>query len=269
VHAHDAICLGLWVSYFSSDELHAVQGDGTGEDDDAASSVGDCEVVSKAVPGKMDKRKVVTALGDLYGDVFAETPFACGRVSGEDFEINRIAVWGDVCQRAIFGPSNLPIDDEWVWANRAVVDSLATARCAEFVDTPGEALEGRNGGDCLEGDMLRVSEEIVNVHVVAGGIHGQGQGEETSRYWAGDWRRTNQDQDQDQDQGKGQARAREPIATIGVWVVGYQDISGYDGQKDGESIEASRLHGRALTKRKQQRRVWRTGVRVGARASAL
>jgi hypothetical protein len=54
----------------------------------------------------------------------------------------------------------------WWW-----IDSLATARCAEFVDTPGEALEGRNGGDCLEGDMVRVSEEIIDVHVVAGGIH--------------------------------------------------------------------------------------------------
>jgi hypothetical protein len=53
------------------------------------------------------------------------------------------------------------------------MDSLATARCAEFVDTAGEALEGRNGGDCLEGDMVRVSEEIVDVHVVAGGIHGE------------------------------------------------------------------------------------------------
>jgi hypothetical protein len=101
----------------------------------------------------------------------------------------------------------------WWWK-----DSLATARCAEFVDTPGEALEGRNGGDCLEGDVVRVSEEIVDVHVVAGGIHGQG--EATSRYWARDC----------QDQGKGQGWRREPIATIGVWVcvwaVGYLGISG-------------------------------------------
>jgi hypothetical protein len=60
------------------------------------------------------------------------------------------------------------------------VDSLAAARCAEFVNTPGKALEGRNGGDCLEGDMFRVSEEIVDVHVVAGGIHGQGQADGAS-----------------------------------------------------------------------------------------
>jgi hypothetical protein len=55
------------------------------------------------------------------------------------------------------------------------VDSLATAACAQIIDTPSEALEGRNGGDGLEVDMLRVSEEIINVHVVAGGIHGQGE----------------------------------------------------------------------------------------------
>ena len=56
-----------------------------------------------------------------------------------------------------------------------MVDSLAAARCAKLVDTPRKALEGRNGGDCLECDMLRVSEEIINVHVVAGGFHGQGR----------------------------------------------------------------------------------------------
>jgi hypothetical protein len=97
VYTHDTICLGLWVSQFGSDKLHTVQGNGTRKDHDAASSVSDCEVISKAVPGKVDKGKVVTALGDLYGDVFAEIPLACGWVAGEDFEMNRVAVWGDVC----------------------------------------------------------------------------------------------------------------------------------------------------------------------------
>lgn len=112
MHADDTICLGLWMGQLGSDKLHTVQSNDTRKDHDAASSVGDCEVVSKAVPGKMDKGKIVTALGDLYRDVFAEIPLACGSVTGEDFEVDRVATRGDVCQRAILGPSNLPIDDE-------------------------------------------------------------------------------------------------------------------------------------------------------------
>lgn len=84
------------MSQLDTYKLHAVQGHGASENENAACFVDDSEIISQVAPSEVNKRKGVSAGWEFHWNIFAKIPFCGGWIAREDSELDRVAVWADV-----------------------------------------------------------------------------------------------------------------------------------------------------------------------------